>query len=117
MNFSLTKLIVLATKTSVYVFVLSAVIFQFALAEISMGQEMSKVKIDLAIKNVELEELFNQIEAKTDFSFIYDITQLPKSSYASYFHKNESVEDILTAVAKKYELEFHQINKSFQLKE
>lgn len=116
MNFSLTKLIVLATKTSIYVFVLSAVIFQFALAEISMGQEMSKVKIDLAIKNVELEELFNQIEAKTDFSFIYDITQLPKSSHASYFHENESVENILMAVAKKYELEFHQINKSISVK-
>lgn len=106
----------LASKTSIYVFVFSAMTFQFILAENSLGQEMSKVRIDLTVKNAPLETLFNLIEGKTDFRFVYDINQLPVAPLLTLNRQNTSVEKILTEVARQYGLEFHQINQSISVK-
>ena len=106
----------LASKTSIYVFVFSAMIFQCILAENSLGQEMSKVKIDLTVKNAPLISLFNLIEGKTDFRFIYDVNQIPDAPLLTLSRQNASVENILTEVARQYGLEFHQINQSISVK-
>lgn len=106
----------LASKASIYVFVVTAFLFQLAFAGESSGQEMSKVRISFSIKNASFEDLFKVVESKTDFRFIYDASKLPNHKKKSYAYADKSVEYILNSINQSHGLEFYQINNSISVK-
>lgn len=116
MKFSLLKLIMLAIKTSIYIFVLSAFLFQLALASETTGQNLEKVSLSINIKNAELTEVFDHIAKKTDFTFAYDPAQLKSVPRQDYQVDNQSLKTIFYNLSRQHDLKITRVNKVISVK-
>ena len=66
----------------------------------------SQVKVTLNLKEVGVMELFKEIQKKTDFYFVYNVSDLQQYKNLSVSVRNESVESVLKRVFGEDKLEF-----------
>ncbi|MCK5368889.1 MAG: carboxypeptidase-like regulatory domain-containing protein, partial [Cyclobacteriaceae bacterium] len=113
MNFKLLKLIIMASKLTLYGFAIQCILLTTLLASSGNAQQIKSVKnvyIDLEVRNADLIETFQLIELKTDFKFAFDNQDLEKYIKVSIVKKNISVADVLLKISEKADLKFRQVN-------
>lgn len=123
MKFKNIKLELLETTTSLtksmfYLFLLQFTFLQPSFAGSSSGQNktLKEVKIGIDIRNATLTDVFEEIEAKTNFSFVYDRSISGIKQKFTFERKNMSLEEILSFIANKEKLQFQRINESIYTK-
>ena len=94
------------------------VCFQLLLAANGNAQivkNVNDVRISLTLSEVEVQEVFDAIEAETDFSFVYDRREFTANKKVSLRIKNRSVAEILTEVSRQSRLRFKQVNNTISV--
>ena len=103
MKIKLIRLIIMFSKYALLGVVTQLFTYSFLLATNGNAQQLSvhKVTIDLNLLEATLEEVFEAIENKTDYNFLYDKRLLKNASNVSLNHKNATVGEILMEISKK----------------
>lgn len=73
------------------------------------------VKLDLNLKNVTMEHVFNAIRQQSDFSFFYDDNAVEQISHISLTMKDASVDDVLDLCLKNTEFSYRIVDKTIIL--
>mgnify|MGYP002402719246 CR=1 FL=1 len=103
-----------ASRQTFYVFLLQVAAMQFLLANTSSSQSLKEAKIGIHVENATITRVFEVIESQTPFAFTYRKNTL--GDYRFTFHHDEiSVEEVLNAISRKAQLEFHQINNNISV--
>lgn len=74
-------------------------------------EAISQVRIDLSIANATIPEIFDLIESKTDYTFVYDDRIIDKDQKISIEKSNARIYDILYEISARSDLKFMQINE------
>ena len=112
MKKSLIKLLMRASKQLFYVFLAQILCLNLLLAAPTSGQSVKDIYISVTANRVTLLQLFNQIENKTSFTFMYDEKVLGNTESFSIYDDSISVADLLLHIAEKTGLRFKQINEN-----
>jgi TonB-linked SusC/RagA family outer membrane protein len=72
---------------------------------------IDQVRIDLMISNATIPEIFDLIESKTEYTFVYDDRIIDKDLKISIEKNNARIYDILYEISGKSDLKFMQINE------
>ncbi|MCK5368230.1 MAG: carboxypeptidase-like regulatory domain-containing protein, partial [Cyclobacteriaceae bacterium] len=118
MKFKLIRLIIMFSKYALLGVVTQLFTYTFLLATDGNAQQnlsVHEVTIDLNLREATLEEVFEAIENKTDYNFLYDKRLLRNTSNVSIIHKNATVGEILMEISKKQHLKFKQINETINV--
>lgn len=106
-----------ASKWGTYACLILAVLFQTTFANPSKGQTaLSDYRLTLDGEDLNVDEVFRQIEHKTPFVFSYNPYILTVVKPISFPKKEQSLADILTIVAKEAQLEFRRVNYNISVK-
>ena len=103
------------SKSIFYVFLVQLTSMQFLLANHGNGQSLKDIRISIEIKRLTPVEIFEIIEQKTNFKFGYNRTVASLDKKVSGSFKGQSLETILTYVAKEAQLHFKRINSSISV--
>ena len=106
------------TKLSFYGLLLQVCLYQFLWAENVSAQKINSVRevhININFKNADLEEVFNYIESRTDFSFSYNIEDLSPKLRISRSERKISVAHLLEDISRAADLKFKQVNKNISV--
>ncbi len=106
-----------ASKQMFYIFLLQLVTLQLVSANAIKSQSIEQVKISVGLELASLNEIFSEIEEKTNFVFIYDAEILATDAKCSLSFDDQPVFEILGQVANTYSLNFRQINNTIYVKE
>jgi len=101
-----------------YSFLFSIMLMAFPLlgkASASSSQDVNAVQISLKLKNKSIVEVFDAIEAATDYVFAYGQEVKSVKTTFSLSFKKASVGDILEEVGKKADLHFKRINNTISV--
>lgn len=90
--------------------ILIGMLFSNQLAVASAAQSIWEVNLDLELNDVPLTKAFEEIEAKTDFTFNYSKSDV-KTIKLNKKYKNVSLGQILTDFSRKWKLKFRQIGQ------
>ncbi|UZR98257.1 SusC/RagA family TonB-linked outer membrane protein [Chondrinema litorale] len=112
MKKSLIKLLMRASKQLFYVFLAQILCLNLLFAAPTSGQSVKDIYISVTANRVTLLQLFNQIENKTSFTFMYDEKVLGNTESFSIYDDSISVADLLLHIAEKTGLRFKQINEN-----
>lgn len=96
--------------------ILEGFIAAFLLASPAKGQDLRDVKISVNAERITLEQVFQLIEKKTNFKFLYNEQQIPINEIATMEVENKALYDILITFAKEYGLTFNRINNQIIVK-
>ncbi|MGS2761560.1 SusC/RagA family TonB-linked outer membrane protein [Sinomicrobium sp. M5D2P9] len=98
-----------------FCFLIAGALLNPVLASDAAGQKLESYKVDLSVKDATVVEVLKDIEAQTDFKFVYDrkIERLGKTYDISY--KDESLRSILEWIAKDASLAFRRINHTISI--
>lgn len=108
MKTNLLKTCMFASKWAFYVLLLQVLTLQLLVAAEARTQSMSKVKLEMDLRNVPLKEIFSAIEEKSDFVFIYNNDAIDLNSRWS-FTEEWILSDLLYKIAEKKGYRFRQI--------
>ena len=111
-NFLL-RLIIVVSKAFTYGVLLQTLFFSFLLAENGNAQKIERVydvQLDLHLKNATILDVFHEIEAKTNFHFTFESSDISNEVRINYNKRNSSVADVLLVVSKEANLKFRQVN-------
>ena len=72
---------------------------------------ISEVRISLSINGAKIREIFNLIESKTDYVFVYDERAIDKNQRITIDKDNASIYEILSVISTETDLKFKQINE------
>ena len=81
------------------------------------GEELKKidtineVRIDLKINDARILDIFDLIESKTDYTFVYDIRAIDQDQRITIARRDASIYDILVEISSETDLKFKQINE------
>ena len=78
--------------------------------EAQSPKSINDVRIDLKVRNANLQDVFKMIEAKTDYDFVYDEKTLDHDLKLSLSEKKASLYNILMEISRQSDLQFRQIN-------
>jgi TonB-linked SusC/RagA family outer membrane protein len=117
MKSELLRTIMFLSKNMFYIFLFQVVSLQLLLAGNTSGQSLKEVDVTIHLSKATLKEVFEEIEMKTQFSFVYDLAILERSRFFSISEENSSMEEILTRLAEEGNLQFQRINNSIYVKE
>ncbi|MEY8592567.1 SusC/RagA family TonB-linked outer membrane protein [Butyricimonas hominis] len=84
-------------------FVLFMCCFTLSLSAKSLAQQE---KVNLSMKNVSVQKLFNEIQRQTNLYFLFNIEQISRLGKVSVEARGETVETVLTSVFKDSELTY-----------
>src|SRR5690606_23508143 len=87
------------------------------MANSTSAQNINDVKISLDVSNARLEVVFEAIESKTDFTFLYQKQILENRAMLNLQVDNESLGSTLLEIAGKTGLSFKQINLTIAVQE
>ncbi|MEQ6122506.1 SusC/RagA family TonB-linked outer membrane protein [Reichenbachiella sp. MALMAid0571] len=110
MYLKLLKVLMFASKQLFYVFLVQVVAMQLLLATNSNSQKLEEIFVDLAVENVSLQQLLDQISQKTNFTIGYETNLVNKDEKYTFVSKGENFELLLLEIAKKAEVKFKRIN-------
>ena len=98
-----------------FCFLIAGALLNPVLAADAAGQKLESYKVDLSVKDATVVEVLKDIEAQTDFKFVYDrkIERLSKTYDISY--KDKSLRSILEWIAKDASLAFRRINHTISI--
>ncbi|KYP15747.1 SusC/RagA family TonB-linked outer membrane protein [Flavihumibacter sp. CACIAM 22H1] len=82
------------------------------MAERSTGQDLSKIRISINVKNVPLKAALKKIEGSTDLSFSFKTADIAHFRNISYAAENISVDKVLKALFEDTGLEYEVINSN-----
>src|SRR5690606_14015516 len=74
-------------------------------------RNINEVRINLKVNRAGIQDVFAQIEAKTNYSFIYDERIINKQQKISISKNKATVYEILMDLSRESELKFKQINE------
>ncbi|WP_268225051.1 SusC/RagA family TonB-linked outer membrane protein [Sinomicrobium oceani] len=98
-----------------FCFLIIGTLLNPVLAADAAGQKLESYKIDLSARNATVVEVLKDIEAQTDFKFVYDrkIERLGKTLDMHYSH--ESLRAVLEVIARDANLAFRRINNTISI--
>ncbi|MCG8308548.1 MAG: TonB-dependent receptor [Cytophagales bacterium] len=112
------KQLYMLSKLVFYGFVLQLFFFSFLIASNTDAQIISKVSdvyIDLNDKNMSVGEVFDLIESKTSFEFLYIRQDIHLEKKVNVRKGHRSVKDLLLEISKNTGLSFKQINNNINV--
>ncbi|WP_225444049.1 TonB-dependent receptor [Echinicola arenosa] len=107
-------------KYYLYGFVFQLLFLNLIYAAPTKAQEsldITKVSLSLDLKEASLVEAFKEINAKTDFKFIYKDELVKNLPPVNLKLENESLESVLINLATSHELSFRQVDNTISVKE
>ncbi|MCG8307743.1 MAG: SusC/RagA family TonB-linked outer membrane protein [Cytophagales bacterium] len=119
MKLKLHRLLKYAMRLSFIGVFLQCLFLNLLIASSSDAQRYVSVKdvvINIDVNGASLEQLFDELEQKTDFQFTYDNNVVAKSKTRfSISGKRKSVEEILLQISKQAKLRFKQVNNNINV--
>lgn len=114
MKKSLLHLIKMGSKNILYGLLLQCCFFTTLMAADTKAQVKSieETFVRLEKKEIEIIELFNTLEKKTEFRFVYSDDLLLNQQSIALEGKRRSVYEILAEIARNHQLKFKQVNNS-----
>lgn len=108
-------------KYTIYTYIFSVVFFSVALANNSRAQGVVSVKeaiISLDVSNEQLAKVFDLIERKTNYVFVYDPDQISDQSTVTIKSKRNAltVEEVLLDISRQTNVGFRQVNDRISVK-
>jgi TonB-dependent starch-binding outer membrane protein SusC len=103
----------MVSKFAFYGIFLQVFFLSFLFADKSIAQQFKSVydvKISIDLVNVSVEDVFREIESKTNYNFLFNRNILDQDLRMTLKRRNSSVADILMEVSKMSKLKFKQIN-------
>ena len=95
MYLKLLKLLIATSKRALYMFLVQVIAMQLLLAESSNSQKLESVKVTIKMEQATLEEVFQKLEAGTEFTFGYNKKTLAKGNKLTLNYREESLNKIL----------------------
>ncbi|MEM6840848.1 MAG: TonB-dependent receptor [Bacteroidota bacterium] len=108
----------MSAKFLIYGLTIQIIFFQMLLAANGNAQGSKNVKdvrISLALSGVDISQVFNAIESKTQYSFAYDPQDLPAGQKIYLDMEDRSVAEILVEVSRQSRLRFKQVNNTISV--
>ena len=78
-------------------------------------QSVNEVKINVDIKEASVMDIFNTIEAKTNFDFLYDSQIIDRNVKITLKRRKNYIKDILLEISKQANLKFKQVNETINV--
>lgn len=78
-------------------------------------KSIDEIEIDLSARPKSVREIFKEIEAKTDFRFVYLASDLAYSESITFLPNEKTLGEILRRIASKTELGFKRINNTINV--
>src|SRR5690606_7650807 len=118
MKIKLQRTIYMLSRYFLQGFLLQMLFFNFVLAVNVKAQfkKIDEVLITLDRNELTLNQIFKQIESKTDFQFSYDRQDIDRNVSITVDTRKASVEDYLKQVARQASLSFRQVNHNIDVK-
>ncbi|MEM7109611.1 MAG: carboxypeptidase-like regulatory domain-containing protein, partial [Bacteroidota bacterium] len=110
MKSSLLNLLMFASKKTIHIFLVQVVAMHLLMANTSNSQSLKEVKIDIQVENASLEEVFQNIEDQTNFTFGYSKNVVNKNIRFTYDLQDETLESFLSKIGKVAQLNFKKVN-------
>jgi TonB-dependent receptor len=99
-----------AVRFVLLVILLQGVLLPALTAKEMTAQDVHTVKLKLEATDVKVEEIFNQIETKTEFTFVYSSKRIDLTKKISLSENLNTVGDILDFISSRTNLAFKQVN-------
>lgn len=106
MKIFLPKLLHFVSRQCLIALVIQSITIQFLLADGLSAQSLKDTRISIEVQDVPLVEIFSDIEKKTSFVFVYPEEIKASNKKISLSYKNESLESILSRLAKEAKFKF-----------
>ncbi len=119
MKIILLKLLIMSSKFVAYGIVVQIVCFQLLMAAEGEAQNIRNVRdvmISVNYQETTLSEVFNGIESKTEFRFVYDQKDIPLEEKINLKFTNQSVANVLIEISKISQLGFKQVNNTINVR-
>ncbi|MCG8311065.1 MAG: SusC/RagA family TonB-linked outer membrane protein [Cytophagales bacterium] len=117
MKLKLRRLIIMASKLSLYGFTIQCILMSSLWASIGNAQQIKSVRevyIKLDLQDVELNETFRTIELQTDFKFAFDKQDIRHKKF-TISQRSISVADALMKISEETDLKFKQVNNNINV--
>ena len=102
-------------KTSSFKMTMRLSIALFLIFNLTMANSFSQEKVTLDVKDAVITQILDEIEALTDYKFIYQLSVFDFNKKASIFVKNEPIKTVLDMIFEN-QLEYVVIDKKVLLK-
>ncbi|MEM9858958.1 MAG: SusC/RagA family TonB-linked outer membrane protein [Bacteroidota bacterium] len=116
MKLELLKTIMFLSKNACYFILLQVIGLQIVIAGNTTAQSLEEVKISLQENNVTLKEIFQAIENKTEFKFVFDRTIATSKNRFTIDHTNSALTEVLKQLALDADLQFRRVNDNISVK-
>ena len=80
-------------------------------------QSVKDVKVNVGYSNAKLVQVFNDLESKTNYSFVFDKKDKFLNERFNFTGKNVTVEELLMEISKEHNLKFKQVNNNITVDE
>lgn len=115
MNPKILKLLILASKQSLYLILINALTMQLLLASNTHGQSWHEVQVSVTVSDAPVKQVFESIQEQSDFVFLYGTKVKKMKQRLSLQLKDVSVAEVLEAVSKQTKLSFKQVNDNISV--
>ncbi|AHM58385.1 TonB-dependent receptor plug [Flammeovirgaceae bacterium 311] len=118
MKFKLLQSLIFMSKLFFGISLIQIILINALFASNGIAQDrlnVQKVYISVDFHNATLEEVFQQIEAKTDFTFSYDRKDIDNDVTINLNAEGKSVAEVLQEVSRVAKLKFKQVNKNINV--
>lgn len=108
----------MASKNVVFGIIIQCIALTFVLAGEAVPQgnvSVNNVTVSLNVKNVTVKNVFELIESKTNYSFLYDAKLLRSQGKIDLDVKNTSLGEVLMMISQKTGLKFKQVNQTINV--
>ena len=112
MKSDLLKLLMFASKTTCYFFLVQILALQFLIAKPTSGQALKDVNLSINLKKARLEQIFETIESKTEFNFTYGNTVMLDKSEISLRMSRTTLREVLEEIAQKSPYNFKRVDRT-----
>ncbi len=119
MKNNLLRQIIMLTKLTMYGIFLQCLFISMLIASDSEAQKIKTVRevyIKLDGKEIPIQEIFNIIEASTDFYFSFYPGDFDSKQKISINYQQQLISDVLMQISKETNLSFRQINNSINVR-
>ncbi|MFT6783816.1 MAG: TonB-linked SusC/RagA family outer membrane protein [Saprospiraceae bacterium] len=115
MYLKLLKTLIRTSKQALCLLLVQVVALQVLLAEASNGQRLENVKVTIKVTQASLEEIFEELESETEFTFGYNKNVISGDEKLSMNYKKESLNKVLEKISKDAGLKFRMINNTISV--
>lgn len=118
MKKKLRELLIMCSKSTFYGIVLQMIFVTILMAEKGSAQSVKSVRevyITIDTQLATIDNVFSQIEAKTNFRFLLENKHIDKSVQLKFRKKKIAVDVILMEISKQTDLKFKQVNNTINV--